>query len=78
MPLSPDGLRLMKLQCLRELTLRVVSIPSNWSTAQVYDALVQDGTAKRLKSDNPMTSKFEITDAGCKFYAENPNPPFNT
>ena len=71
----PDGLALMKLQCLYELSKRVVIIPSNWKTSLVYDALVQDGTAMRVESGNPTMRRYEITKDGREYYAANPNPP---
>lgn len=73
--MKPDALALMKRQSLHELSKRVVTIPSSWSTVHVYNALVDDGMARLLKCDNPMMRSFEITDEGRKFYAANPNPP---
>ena len=72
---APDGLALMKLQCLYELSKRVVTVPSSWKTSWVYDALVQDGTAKSVESGNPTMRRYEITKEGRVYYAANPNPP---
>lgn len=74
---SRDALSFMKESCLRELEERVVKIPQNWRTVQVYDALVADGTAARVAGVLAWERAYAITEAGRERLRELalPNPP---
>lgn len=69
----------MKMTLLRELSSRVVRIPSNWSTARMYDQLVADGLAVSVTAGvGPLQSGYEITPKGRKALLTSAVKPFWT